>query len=249
MPNNYHFNGKGKMSGRNIEKNIIMTNDRIELAKDIFSYFDLKSEDTAFVYGSASIQNRKKIQQNRYFDKDNLLFNVSFKHISGLQDIDLRIISKSPKKHIKIAKWLSKNYKSKYLIELKIDNISYPINDMKNISTTSFFRRVLGLGNYQCLYNSNLLNSLVKIAKDNITYKDINYDNERIFLYELVYKELEYHEKLSLNISSVIKAFPTYFNKDIISNESNLRKVSPLFTIGKIDIKPWIEHKSLVTNL
>ncbi len=211
----------------------------------ICNQLNLNNESTMFIFGSSvpvSKFKKLKFKQTRYFDSLYNLKSIKYERIYIYPDLDLRIITCSRSEDLrKKAVSIIKSINSKILIELKIDDILYPTNDIKNTKITSFFRRVLALSNTICLNNTQMLNQLIEMSKKCVTDEDITYDYERKMVNAYIKEKLLLTNEFWFN-EKEIQQYPTYFNSKIIRNEMKLRNNSILIK-NNDDLTVWDERQ------
>ena len=115
----------------------------LNLARQISKSLKLDKNSTMFIFGSITNKlvnyKKDKVKQTRYLNHKGDLSFVKFEKCKIYPDLDLRIITTKNTTSLRNrAKLLIKDIKSEVLIEIKIDNHTYPFKDIKNEKITSF---------------------------------------------------------------------------------------------------------------
>lgn len=214
---------------------------KIQIAKEIISSLDLNIGDCAFVFGStASVADQFKVQQIRIFISDELE-SVKFAKIGECSDLDLRVISDNAILiRQKVDRMQNTYRKTPYLIEIKVDEPSYPLSDIKDTAHTSFFRRVL-LSEIIPIFGQERITELSILANKYRTREDDEYDQERRQVYHWARQSVTTGNVAYLDANEAKKIYPVYYSKTALINERVKRQITPLQLLGNTSIEPWVE--------
>lgn len=207
------------------------------IAIGILIYKEIKTNVpfSFFIYGSSARGKagfEPKIQELQFWNGKDFLGSAYRKFGNG--DLDLRCIADDHKEIFKGLQNLKNNNLTSRInpTTIRINSYNSVIEDLKNKTSPSFFRRVLVLNNPIILEGRNKLTELKKIGEMNLSSEDCIFETQMHEVKKWIQFQLTDQKLIFVPRETLLANFSVFYKPQYLLKENTQRNKSVKITLG-----------------